>query len=150
LPDVRLRIIVLRPVAGVALAVQRKDRTLLEPSGSGLRSVWFDFDARTNPRLATPDFLGPFVHGPRGGRFVYIAVGTLAGQADSPWSRRAKVPLGGITSALLEEVAARPGLLLAAAIAGTGRDGTPACATVPLSSEWRVVRGERGGRGRQR
>jgi hypothetical protein len=143
-----LRIIVLRPVDGVALAVQRKDRTLLPASGKGLRSVWFDFPVRLGAADG-PDFLGPFVHGPRGGRFVYVNVGAMAGQAGSPWQRRAKVPLAGITSALAREVTAGSGLLLAAAIAGTGKDGTPACATVPLASDWRLVRAERGGRGRR-
>jgi hypothetical protein len=33
------------------------------------------------------------------GRFVYVNVGTYAGGPPSPWSRRAKVPLGRITPA---------------------------------------------------
>jgi hypothetical protein len=144
-----LRVIVLNPVSGVTLMVQGRDKTLLGPAGGGLRSVWFDFVVRLNPRVTTPDFLGLFVHGPRGGRFVYVNVGTMAGQAGSPWSRRAKVPLGGITAELVRAATEKPGLLLAAAISGTGTDGTPACATVPLSSAWRVVRRERHGQGKR-
>ncbi len=145
-----LRIIVLRPLAGVALAVQRKDGSRLPPSGKGLRSVWFDFDVRVASRAGSPDFLGPFVHGPAGARFVYVNVGTRAGQADSPWDRRAKVPLASLTHALARDATARPGLLLAAAIAGAGADGTPACATVPLVSTWRIVRKKRAGRAKPR
>jgi hypothetical protein len=80
------------------------------------------------------------VQGPPGGRFVYVNVGTYAAQPDSPWGRRAKVPLGGITDALLDAALASPGAVLEAAFAGRGRDGGPSCATVPLlGGGWRVA-----------
>ena len=139
-----LRIIVLRPLPGVTLMVQDKRGALLPPAGTGLRSVWFDFDVRLKPGRV-PDFLGAYVQGRPGGRFVYVNVGRLAGQQDSPWTRRAKVPLEGIPVALVRRVAREPGLMLAAAIEGVGRDGGPACASVPLASAWRVVRRRREG-----
>ena len=40
-----------------------------------------------------PNFAGPFVQGPAGERFVYINIGTYAGQLNTPWSRRLKIPL---------------------------------------------------------
>src|SRR6266705_4795042 len=43
-----------------------------------------------------PNFAGPFVQGPAGERFVYIDIGTYAGQTNTPWSRRLKIPLSGI------------------------------------------------------
>jgi hypothetical protein len=86
--------------------------------------------------------LGDFALGPPAGRFVYVNAGTLAGQADSCWTRRAKVKTAGITPALVDETLATPGAVLEARIAGAGRDGTPCCATVPLlDGGWRVVRG---------
>ena len=102
----------------------------------------FEFEVRVGTRArGEPNFLGPFVQGPPAGRFVYINSGTLAGQADSIWTRRAKVPLTGITRALIER-ARVAGSTLEAEIAGTGRDGGPACATVPLMSDgWRVADG---------
>jgi hypothetical protein len=76
------------------------------------------------------DFRGPFVQGPRGGRFVYLDIGTLAGQHDSPWSRRLKVPLSGITTTLLRRASSGGCPALEARVPGTGRDGTPSCASV--------------------
>jgi hypothetical protein len=84
-------------------------------------------------------FLGPFTQGPPTARFVYVTSGQSAGQPGSCWNRRAKIPLGGITWSLLEQVLAKKGAVLEVQIEGTGRDGGPACATVPLARTWRVV-----------
>jgi len=71
---------------------------------------------------------------------VYVTSGTLAGQADSCWTRAAKVPLSGITWPLIQEALATLGVVIEAHIAGTAKDGGPACAAVPLlNGEWRVV-----------
>ncbi|PYQ93373.1 MAG: hypothetical protein DMF97_20095, partial [Acidobacteria bacterium] len=51
---------------------------------------------------AAPDFRGPVVQGPAGQRFVYIDIGTCAGQIDTPWSRRLKIPLIGITPVMID------------------------------------------------
>jgi hypothetical protein len=53
----------------------------------------------------TADFGGPFVQGPRE-RFVYVDIGTLAGQQDTQWSRRLKIPLTGISSRSIERASA--------------------------------------------
>jgi len=67
---------------------------------------------------------------------VTNGVVTLAGEVPSCWTRRAKVPLAGITDALIAT-----GEILEARFAGTARDGGPACATVPLlDGGWHAVR----------
>jgi hypothetical protein len=135
-----LRIVVVLPPAGVTFAVQRGRCDLLAPSSVTPESLVFEFpvsvaDATSRP----PRLTGEFAQGPVAGRFVYVNSGTYAGQADSRWSRRAKVPLTGITPALLKSVLGLPHAVLEARFNGTGRDGGPACATVPLSSEWAAV-----------
>jgi hypothetical protein len=75
---------------------------------------------------------GPFVQGPRRQRFVYLDIGTYAGQTDSCWSRRLKVPLDGIPPKLI----AASGIL-EGRVAGTGRDGGPSCATVKDFEGWK-------------
>ena len=75
----------------------------------------------------SPDFAGPFVQGPVGDRFFYIGIGTYAGQTNTEWSRRLKVPLSGITWNAI-----RSQHTLEASIPGTGKDGGPSCAY-----EWR-------------
>jgi hypothetical protein len=87
-----------------------------------------------------PNFTGPFAQGPPDGRFVYIDVGTCAGQHDTPWSRRMKIPLQGITWPLVRKALAKPGYRLTARIPGTGRDGGPSCATVRPLGDWEVTR----------
>jgi hypothetical protein len=64
----------------------------------------------------------------------------MAGQAESPWERRIKVPLGGITWSMIEEVSADPEMALEARLPGTGRDGGPSCATVNPTLGWKPTR----------
>ncbi len=45
-----------------------------------------------------PKLSGPFVQGAAPNKFIYIDIGTCAGQMDTPWSRRLKIPLSGIIS----------------------------------------------------
>lgn len=85
---------------------------------------------RSRPRPRLPNFLGPFVQGPRGARFVYINSGT-------PWTRRAKVHLSGITWALIRRAKGKPP---ETRFAGTARDGGPSCSTVPLlGGGWQIA-----------
>lgn len=71
---------------------------------------------------------------------MYVNSGKQAGQADSCWDRRAKVPLGCVESSLIETAVASSGAVIEAQIAGTGSDGGPACASVPLARPWRIER----------
>ena len=96
----------------------------------------FEFDAEIKASGAATDFRGPFVQGPAGGRFVYLDIGAYAGQTGTPWSRRMKVPLGGITADMIRHAAR--GAVLEASVPGTGRDGTPACASVKDFTGWKV------------
>jgi hypothetical protein len=136
-----LRIVVVDPPSGVVFALQRGRSELESPTVAAGEESTFALSVRVGPRSdPSPNFLGPFAQGPKGGRFVYVNAGTLAGQADSCWTRRAKVSLEGITWALVDEALAGPGKVLEARLAGTGRDGGPACATVPLlGGGWRVA-----------
>jgi hypothetical protein len=78
---------------------------------------------------------GPFVQGPRGKRFVYIDIGTYAGQSASSWGRRLKIPLDGIPAKFIAA-----GGILEARVPGTGRDGGPNCATVQDFEGWKPAK----------
>src|SRR5260370_454248 len=97
--EVLLRIIVLEPPAGVLFAVQSGKENLLDPRSKTARKIVFEFPIRIrNDRPdGSPNFLGPFAQGPVTTRFVYVNSGTIAGEAESRWTRRAKIPLAGIT-----------------------------------------------------
>lgn len=138
--QLQLRIVVVAPPAGVTFAVPRGRADLLAPSKVIANSLVFEFPVSVADTTAEPPRLtGEFMQGPPATRFVYVNSGTCAGQASSCWSRRAKVPLSGISSRMVQSVLSTPYDILEAHIAGTGRDGGPACATVPLLSEWRIA-----------
>jgi hypothetical protein len=67
-------------------------------------------------------------------------MGAYAGQTDAPAGWRAKVGLEGINHELLAQLKARGSGVLEAQLAGTGRNGGVACATVPLLGRgWHVA-----------
>jgi hypothetical protein len=143
--DLPLRIVVIDPVPGVALALQKGKKTgaadLVPPMLASANALTFDFAVTVAPAQAggPPRLHGPLVQGPPGGRFVYLNVGTFAGDAASCWSRRAKVPLSGLAWPSIEALAT--GERLEARIAGRARDGGPLCASVALLPPgWRTVR----------
>lgn len=142
-PSVTLRLTIENPVPGVALALQLGRDVLLPPTRAGETAVIFEvaLDVRTRPD-GTPALAGAAVQGPPAARFLYVTVGVRAGQPDSPWERRAKVPLGTIPVSVLAAATQQPGMVLAARIAGRARDGGPACASVPLLGDgWQQVGG---------
>jgi hypothetical protein len=136
--ELRFRIYVTDPPAGVWVKMQRGRGELVPAAGESGKVLRFDFTARVDTgRGGKPNFLGPFTQGPPDARFVYINSGTAAGQHDSAWSRRAKIPLMSISWQLIEQ--ACRGAVLETDIPGTGRDGGPTCATVK-DVRWRVNR----------
>jgi hypothetical protein len=139
-----VRLVLVDPPAGVDFGIQRGRGSAFETAFVQQRTrgdIVFDFSITVvgDGKSGSPDFRGPFVQGPRAARFVYVGVGTFAGQIDSCWSRRMKVQLQGITWPLVRQATSRSGARLVARIPGTGRDGGPSCATVKLLGEWRTI-----------
>lgn len=139
--EIPLRITVHRPPAGVAFAVQRGTNGLLAPSMNRPDKLVFDFTVRVAPTEAgaAPRLLGEFTQGPPASRFVYVNSGKYASQPHTAIARRAKVPLAGITAALIESVFATKGARLETEFEGTAKDGGPTAATVK-SIVWSVVK----------
>lgn len=140
-PQLNFRVIVEEPLAGVTYAVQRGKIDVLAPKRSSRKKLTFEFPMTLADIDAEPPRLtGEYAQGPASKRFIYVNTGTAAGQTNTPWTRRAKVPLYGIKRALLER-ALSDNLVLEAHIHGIGKDGGPACATVPLTREWSIGSG---------
>ena len=134
--------IVVRPPPGVRFCLQRDGTDRVASTVSSGADITFDFTVRVKDAEAgdQPRLLGPVTHGPPDARFVYVGAGTLAGQADSCWTRRAEVPLAGITRAMVRQVTDGRAARLEARYEGTGSDGGPSCATVPLTGVgWRLA-----------
>ena len=140
--EIPIRVRIVAPPKGVHFRVQRGRADLDEPTLTSDREIAFDLMVRVGDARpdGLPNFLGPYAQGPPASRFLYVNSGTLAGQRDSCWTRRAKVPFRGVTWEMVQEVLSGAGKVLEARIAGTAGDGGPACATVPLlDGGWRVV-----------
>lgn len=141
--ELTLRIILEKPLAGVDFGVQKgkgNDYETIQKQRSRGKDLSFEFTVRvkTGPNAA-PNFLGHFVHGPTGERFIYIDIGTYAGQTETGWSRRLKIPLRDLSPDMVERVLADPGSLLETRVAGTGKDGGPTCGTVKPFAGWKVI-----------
>ena len=122
-----MRVVIEEPVAGVLHSLQAKDGGPLDPKRSlGGEPLAFDFAIRVSPG---PKFFGDQVRreGPER-RFVYIRIGQLAGDPDSPWSRRMKIDIHDIGQEMLDR--ASLGGVIQTTVCGTAKDGSPACATV--------------------
>ena len=137
--ELTLRIILEAPPAGVDFGLQEgrgNDYKTVQTQRSKTGDLTFTFTIRAKPGAnGAPVFLGPFTQGPSQERFVYIDIGTYAGQTGTMWSRRLKVPLRGISSQLVEQ-ASNASQVLETRVPGTGRDGGPNCATVKPFSGW--------------
>jgi len=128
---VTLRLIIDDPVPGVRYSLQKDDMPF-EPRTAGEGPMAFEL-----PITLQPDgrMTGPFVRreGPVR-RFVYIRIGTSAGDHAAAWSRRAKIDIHDIPKALLV-----PDARLEVHLPGRAKEGSPACATVRPVLGWRPV-----------
>jgi hypothetical protein len=140
-----LRIVLEKPPAGVDFGLQEGKghdyKTVSKQSSKG-KDLSFNctVTVKDNRDDGLPNFLGPLAQGPTTSRFVYIDIGKLAGQSDSCWERRIKVPLGGITWEMIEKASTDPKLILEARLPGTGKDGGPSCATVKPAEGWKLCK----------
>jgi hypothetical protein len=140
--ELTLRIVLERPTAGVDFGLQKgrgNNYETVQTQRSKGKDLRFECGVRVNEaKDSTPNFLGDFVQGPVGERFLYIDIGTYAGQTETCWSRRLKIPLRGISWELIDK-AAKSKSVLATSVAGTGKDGSPACASVKPFAGWLVA-----------
>jgi len=138
-----LRIVLEKPPAGVEFGLQKgrgsNYETILKQRSTA-KDLLFEFTVglKTSTEHQMPDFSGPLVQGPPKQRFVYVDIGTYAGQQDTSWSRRLKIPLRGISWDMIRR-SDGPRPILEARVPGTGKDGGPNCATVTPFDGWQRV-----------
>lgn len=123
---ITLHITLLTPPPGVDFGLQK---------GRGNAYETIGIQRSTGPDLTFTCTLpyplrGPLVQGPPTGRFLYIDIGTLAGQFGSPWTRRLKIPLDGLTPDHAAYTTSIP---------GRARDGGPNCATPKPFAGWTPI-----------
>lgn len=139
--ELTLRIVLEKPLAGVDFGLQKgrgSGYETIQKQRSGGKDLDFEFTVvmKAGSQGGPPNFLGPLVQGPPRERFIYIDIGTCAGQTETCWSRRLKIPLRGITWDMIDRVSSDEESLLETRVPGTGKDGGPSCATVKPFSGW--------------
>ena len=138
--EIALKIILENPPAGVVFGIQKgsgNNYETIQKQISGTAALHFNFSITVKwNKDGSPNFLGAFVQGPPGERFIYIDIGTAAGDINSVWSRRLKIPLKGITMEMINKLLTGSAMILETKVPGTGKDGGPNCATVKPFSGW--------------
>lgn len=145
--QITLRVIVRNPPAGVDFGLQEghgNDYKTVQTQRFTNKDLRFEFPVRvTESKDGQPNFLGSYAQGPAKGRFIYLDIGTYAGQTNTPWGRRLKIPLTGITWPLIEK-ASDESQVIEVCVPGTGRDGGPTCGTVKeVISGWSLSKSVR-------
>ncbi len=141
--EVTLKIVLENPTVGV-------DYGLQEGKGNNFKTIQIQrgdandllFEFKVSVKFAdgmSPVFPGPFAQGSASDRFIYIDIGTLAGQKDSLWSRRLKIPFSGITNEMINQVLSDSELKIETIVPGSGKGGGPNCGTVKPFVGWKVT-----------
>jgi len=140
--EITLRITLESPPPGVDYGIQKGSGSVyetLQKQRSVNENLRFEFTIHLKTdKEGSPDFAGPVVQGPAGGRFVYVDIGTYAGQRDTFSAGRLKVPLRGITQVMIEQLLADPGNILTTTVPGTGKNGSPNYGTVKPFDGWAI------------
>jgi len=120
----------------VYLGMQRKDQVIDLVPGNVPKAVFnFTVDVISNDGL---DFRGPFVHGVKGKRFLYLSWGEVANGNFSMF-RRAKLHLSAINPKDISH-ALDANLVVEGSLDLTDEKGGPICGTVAKKISWQIVR----------
>lgn len=124
----------------VHVGVQRKAEVVGLVAGDAERAV---FDLTVDVVEAADgarDFRGPFVHGKRGHRFLYLSWGDVDAEGTFSMFRRAKLHLADVDPVVLDAVLGQDATL-EATLDLTDECGGPRCATVrPPTVRWAAGR----------
>ena len=141
-PEITLQIILIKPTPDVVFGLQKgsgNNYETVQKQISTSNDLAFTFTIKVKgdrSKDKLPKLSGSFVQGSGDNKFVYIDIGTYAGQTDTMWSRRLKIPLTGITWRDIDFL--HRNSMLQTIVPGTARDGGPNCATVKPFAGWHL------------
>ena len=142
--DIIVRLVLISPPVGIDYGIQKGkgsdyETLYLQRPTNPRAQIVFDVPITVTDADGAVSFGGPFVQGKPGDRFLYVDIGKYAGQRNTTWARRIKVPLGNINWALIEQ-AVKSGKAIETRIPGTAKDGSPtAASTAKIQSAWTLV-----------
>jgi hypothetical protein len=135
--EIELHIVLENPVDGIAYGLQKgkgPNYEIVQSQIGSENNLTFEFIVEI--KQARGDVLsvsGPFVQGALGNRFVYINIGSYAGQAGAEWSGRLKVPL---PEATFLNLGLEDSSFWQCTVPGRTADGKPMFATVKPFDGW--------------
>jgi Family of unknown function (DUF5990) len=123
----------------VHVGVQRRSE-VVETFPSDVHEATWNLTIDAMSKDGKVDFRGPYVHGKRGDRFLYLSWGTIDEDGGFEMFRRAKLMLSAVDGAVIR-AANRAGHRLVGTLGLTGGDGGPRCAAVrPPAIAWTADR----------
>lgn len=141
--EITLQIILVEPLPGVVYGLQSGSGNNYETiqkqkSASGNLTFIGTVNVKGDPsKDELPKLTGSIVQGSGNNKFIYIDIGTYAGQSDTMWARRLKIPLSGITWKDVDTLSGK--VMLQTRVPGIGKDGGPNCATVKPFAGWQLI-----------
>src|SRR5438477_5360154 len=119
----------------IHVGIQRR-REVVELVPGDASSARWSFECETAEDDDSFDVRGPFIHGKRGERFIYLSWGIVSVSGEFEMFRRAKLKLDGIEPGTLRKAARDRGRLVVV-VNLTDTKGNPACAVLrPPQIEW--------------
>jgi len=140
--EITFQIILINPTPEVMYGLQKESGSTYETIQKQIakaNDLIFKFSVTVKgdeSKVILPKFSGIFVQGPKTSHFVYIDIGTSAGQLNSIWSRRLKIPLTGISWEDIESLSSKD--IFETSVPGSSKDGSPNCATVKPFLGWKI------------
>jgi hypothetical protein len=135
------KIVVEKPVTGIVYGLQKgsgNSYETLQKQLSDSSDLFFDIAIPIKKNKEGRMVLhGPLINGPSHAKFLYLDIGSYAGQQNAPFSGRLKIPLPNNLEDFVTEAA--EGAALATRISGT-KDGRPNTGTVKPFDGWKVER----------
>jgi hypothetical protein len=125
----------------VYVGVQRKHQVVGLTPGDAKRAVFrFPIEVRSTSD-GEFDYSGPFVHGKKGGRFIYLSWGGLGGDGAFTMFRRAKLKLAEIDKREMERIlSSKSPVVIQGRLKMTDEEGGPVCgSSVSEKVKWRVI-----------
>lgn len=139
--ELNFRIILESPPSGIDYGLQKgggNDYEVVQKQRSKSHNLHFEFNARVKEgKDGQPVLLGPFTQGPPQQRFAYLDIGTYAGQADSPYGGRLKIPFRDLTWDVVKKASSGKAVL-ETRVPGTAKNGGPTYATVKPFAGWTI------------
>lgn len=139
--NLMIRIFLQNPFPSIDYGIQSGGRSIykiIQKQRSIGETLQFDFAIKAIKIGYLMDYGGLSVQGQKYNRFVYLTMGTLAGEVDSIWRRRIIIPLVNMEEKLVNAAINNNKTVFVTHINGRAKDQTPASGIVMPFAGWHI------------